>query len=171
MEEQRLTEALRAFGLPERQQLILALAPGCMFGLPPPNLKGIIARVDCLTCRSMMEVVHEISCLLTELRRRMDDHRRPVRERNDARRARYEQRRRAVIIGWFARLEQLEEESTCQDQPWYVETMERVRALEATLVQLSARDAPHWGAEEQRATSREVIGRFLRKDHQFTLRI
>ena len=165
MQAQRLTDALgQVEQLPERTKLLLAMAPGCLFGFPPPNFAGLIERVDCVTCRSMMEVVLEISGLVVELGRRMDDHRRPVRERNDARRARYERWRRVFVVGWFARMEALEEEPSCTDQQWYVGTMQRVRTLESTLVQLSARDAPHWGAEEQRESSREAIGRFLAKD-------
>lgn len=167
--EKKLTEELKQSGFHERTQLILALAPGCLFGFPPPNLDKMIERVDCPTCRKMMEIVEKISKDLTELQRKADDFCRPVRERNKVRQEAYERRRRMFIIGRFAKPGRPEAEPNYKNESWYAETMLQVEQMEAELALLSGQDTPHWGDEESKKISREVVGRFLAKDSTYTL--
>ena len=58
---EKLTDKLKETDLSERTQRILAIAPGCMFGFPPPNLKEMIERSDYPTCQKLMEIVEQIS--------------------------------------------------------------------------------------------------------------
>lgn len=169
VEVKKLTEALKEAGLPERQQLILALAPGIMFGFAPPNLDKLIERVDCPTCRKIMENVSCAVTILYKLEERIHNLCGPVREKNKARQEEYERRRRVFILGLFARPPRLEKEPEYKSWPWYAETMQQVNELEAELASLSGQDVPHWGDEENKQISREVVGLFLQKDSSYML--
>lgn len=168
-ETKKLTEALEDTGLPERTQLILALAPGCLFGFPPPNLDKMIERVDCPTCRQMMILVKKCCEASAELQRKVDDFCRPVRERNAAKQDAYERRRSVIILGWFARQPELVPEPEYQSESWYAEATRQLEEMEVELDRLSGEDAAHWGDEENRKTSREVVGLFLAKDSGYVM--
>ncbi len=169
--EKKLTEELAKTGLPERSQLILALAPGCLFGFPPDNLGEIIERVDCPTCHEMMETIQKISVVVSSLQASINDLVLPVRKRNEARTKDYERRRHGFFIGLFAKLPELESEPEYLNQPWFMEAMRHVEEMERTLKALCEKDISHWGDERSRKTSREVVGLFLAKDNSYVLSI
>ena len=168
-ETRKLTHELERSGLPERTQLIIALAPGCLFGFPPDNLTEIIERVDCPTCRQMMALAKKGCEADAELQRKVDDLCHPVRERNNARREAYERRSRRFIIGRFTRLPEFEPEPDYKNEPWHAEAMKEIDRMEAELNRLSEEDVPHWGDEENRKTSCEVVGLFFVKDSYVTI--
>jgi hypothetical protein len=68
-----LAEALEGLGLPDRAQLILELAPGCLFGCPPRNLDRIMEMVDCVNCRAIMGIVKQCSDIARDLQKKRDN--------------------------------------------------------------------------------------------------
>lgn len=169
--EKRLTDELEETGLPKRTQRILAIAPGCMFGFPPPNLNEMIERIDCPICQKLMNIVEQISEDLVELQQKMWNFVHPVRDRNKARQEDYKRRSRRFIIGHFVRTPKLEPEPEFKKESWYVETERRVRNMETELASLSGQDIPHWGDEENKKISREVVGAFLVRNGVYVLSI
>lgn len=171
MEEKKLTEVLEESGLPERTRMILALMPGALFGFLPPNAEKMIERVDCQTCRKIMATVEKICQELKALDGRVEELGRPARDRNKARIEDYLRRSRRFVIGYFARSPELEPMPDFQSEPWYEGAVRRVDDMEAELAALAARDAAHWGDEDEREISREAIGRFVAKDSWYQLSI
>lgn len=168
---EKLTERLKKSNLPERNQLILALAPGCMFGCPPSNLNKLIERVDCPTCRTVMEKVKEAAEILSETREMVDDYCQTIRTRNTLRQEYYNRCRRIFILGHFFKPPQLVSELEYLRLSWYVNSMKRVKRIEEELELLTRQDVPHWGDEENREISREVVGIFRNIDSLFTPRL
>ncbi|MBI2483068.1 hypothetical protein HYV74_02710 [Candidatus Uhrbacteria bacterium] len=169
MEPKPLTEQLSQSGLPERAQLILALAPGCLFGFPPDNLDAIMERVDCVTCRRMMELSLQLMQELRALQARVDEVRRPVRERNARRQREYERQRRVLVFGRFARPNPQEPEPHYERTAWYVEAKARIDGKFAALALLEKQDVPHWGDEHRRVESQKVLAQFVVKDRSWAL--
>lgn len=160
-----LVEALSGSGLPDRQQLILSLAPGCLFGFPPKNLVGIIERVDCPTCRELMGVAQHITEIGKDLHARIGEFQRSTVERNGARRAEYRRRAQRPIIGRFAREPRDEPLPDAAQEPWYRELREHVRELERHFEELRASCSTHWQDPAAREVSDEVVSGFLLREH------
>lgn len=170
MENRRLlAEVLEGLELPDRTQLILELAPGCMFGFPPDNLGHIMEMVDCTTCRKIMGVVKRCSAIATDLTRQINDFCRAVRDRNQARNDEYERIRRWFIVGRFVRPPRLEPEPEYKNEVWFAVGECKLKELADRLPQLAEQCPRHWGTEEDRNISRGVVGRFWAKDSAYVL--
>lgn len=167
--EKKLTDELEKTKLSERLKLILNIAPGCLFGFPPPNLGQIIDRVDCPFCRKMMNLVEKIIRDLSEAERIAHKICSPVQERNRAKIKKYQQARRAFILGRFAKFPELEKEPDYKKATRYIAIMQDIEKMEAELKLLSEQDNIHWGDEETRKISREVLGRFIAKDSVYVI--
>ena len=159
-----LPERLEKSGLPERQQLILALAPGCLFGFPPDNLDHIMAMVDCTTCRAIMGVVKLCTDIAADLQYKIDEFLQPARQRNQARQRAHADKRRRFVIGRFTRPLKLEPEPDYRSEPWFVRGKQDLEEPAGLLPQLAAQCAAHWGVEERREESRKVVACFAKKD-------
>lgn len=138
-----LVDQLRRTKLPDRTQLILTMAPGCLFGFPPPDLDAIMERVDCSTCRAIMEIVASCSERATALQQEIDAFCRPVREWNAMRRQQYERKHRRLIIGRLVRVPQYEQEPDYTAQPWYIEARRWFDEQNRELATLSDQDEAH----------------------------
>ncbi len=80
-----------------------------------------------------------------------------AREGNARRQRNYERRCSVFIVGRFAYRIDPEPEPKYQGESWYTDGVKILNALKGELDVLSGEDVPHWGSEEARQISREVV--------------
>lgn len=158
--ERKLSELLSSTRLPEPTKLVLDLAPGCLFGYPPDNLEEIMERAKCSYCRAIMEVIRDCADKQAAVERRVEELLQPVRDRNEAKRKRYQ--------AWRKWLGPLVPEPAFEPEPvfggvaWYEQAMDELIRLSTLLEPLAGGDVSHWGDPASRAASKEVVSRYVR---------
>lgn len=159
-----LKEELERSGLDERQQLLMTLFPGILFGFPPPNLKEMLERIDCSTCRQIAERVVQTVVLEMQLQSRVNEFCKPVREANARRQAIFKSRRCWPIIGHVFREPLAHPDPDYTQEIWYLEQRAAIDPKMAELEGLRNKDIPHWGTPQDMEISRTFVGCFLAKD-------
>ncbi|HEU0050672.1 MAG TPA: hypothetical protein VFQ60_01285 [Patescibacteria group bacterium] len=161
---ERLIDAVKDKGLSDRTELILTIAPECLFGFSPPDLEQMIERLDCGTCREIMNVVAACEREFKELTRRVNEVREPVRFRNVERKSLYRLSRLRYFFTYFSWSLRLEPEPDLRNESWHQEITKRIEVLSGRLPEMAAKDHSHWGDEQNRKISRNLIARFVRRD-------
>lgn len=162
--EERLGDALERTDISSRHKMIFMVAPGCLFGFPPPDLQEKIERVDCPHCRPILDKAMKIADLLVAVEPRITALRAPVDERNRARRSSWERLRRIPIIGRFLKVPVDEPYPDHQNEPWFFEAKVALSGLRERLAVISNDDPLHWKASEAESVSMAVLCALLGKN-------
>lgn len=164
-----LKEELAGSSFDERQQLLISLFPGILFGFPPPNIKEMLERIDCSTCREMVEYLTQVLVSEKELFDQIEEFCRPVRDGNASRQATFKARRSWPVIGGLFKKPVAHPDPDYTSEVWYIEKRSLIDAKMARLEELRAKDVPHWGTPKDTEISKVLVGCFLAKDgHQVT---
>lgn len=149
--QERLVDAAERLGLDARSRRIMLTMPGLSFGFAPRNFDGFVERIDCPSCSRMMDFMDAAMRPSTDSF--ADDVRvAPIRARNAAARATFERRRAWPLVGRFFK------------EPTYEPEVPPAEDLIARLDAFKAACPKHWGTEEARAISEELMGNYVRAD-------
>ncbi len=149
--QERLVDAADRMGLDARARRIMLTMPGLSFGFPPINCGGFIERIDCPRCSRMMDFMDAAMRPATDAFKD-DPHVVSIRARNAAKKTAFERRRAWPLIGWLFTEQAYEPEVPPPD------------VLFARLDALKIACPEHWGTEDARAVSEELMDNYARAD-------
>ena len=168
--EERVIDSLKKVGLPDRQQKLLAMFPGLLFGFPPPNFDEMMKRFDCPTCQAILVVKEKQSVIVSRLKEQINEYCRPIKERNDVFKKKFEFRRRIPIFGRFVKKPRYEHYYNYTIQTWYLKGEHDWKELQEMCAILYKQDDPHWYYRDGNVEiSNEFVDAYLGKDRHWNI--
>ncbi len=165
--KEKVTDALKKTNLPDRQQKLLAMFPGCMFGFPPPYFKEMMERLDCPTCQEILGIVERMLGIYDRLGKQINECCQPTYKRNNSRREKFEARRRIPIFGRFFSTPTYEPEPDYKSEPWYVQINKEIAEVRVLYQDLRRLDKEHWHGETNKEINDYFLSAFLKERYMF----
>ncbi len=127
----------------------------------------MIERLGCQTCRDIIQRALYLVTAVEDLEKRVEDLRRPVLEKNKARQKRNRWYRSIPLLGRLVGQPYFYPEPTkYKTEKWYKEIRQKIQNMSAEtgeIALLKTQDLGHWGDDENRKISQEVVDIFIGK--------
>jgi len=134
--------------LADTDRILMAMCPGVTFGFVPEHFDAFKERLNCKTCRAILEELSKLQPLLAELSEKVFKYSTPIKARN-ARRVRiFTLMLKIPGILWFFSPPALEDEESYLNESWYKALRLRMATHERKIEDLQSQDPAHWGTEE-----------------------